>query len=211
MLEMLSSKPTIVDPVLESGLAAKIQSSRLQPGAKEDAGRPDQARRHPSERLASLLADAGAELERLRTVTQRAGYKIIFRDPTGTIVDYPSDAENGIAKPRVRGGLAPSALRRVRDYVEANLERRIDLGQLAAIANLSRCHFAYAFKQSVGCPPHRYVMSRRLERARHLLITSEQAIAEIAYASGFADQSHFSRAFRAFFGASPLGFRRSRS
>jgi transcriptional regulator GlxA family with amidase domain len=214
MLEKSSNKPTAAAPMLASGAAVKIMprhARRRATRGETDAGRPDHMRPYPSERLASLLADAQAELQRLHSVTQRAGYKIFFRDQNGIIVDYGADTPTSAARPHMRGGLAPGALRRVRDYIEANLASRVDLGQLAATANLSRCHFAYAFKQSMGCPPHRYIMSRRLERARHLLLTSDGAIAEIAIASGFADQSHFSRAFRAFFDVSPLAFRRSRA
>jgi transcriptional regulator GlxA family with amidase domain len=214
MLEMPGNKSTAAAPMLASGVAAKIiphYARRRAIGSETDAGRPDDIRQYASERLANLLAEAQAELQRLHSVTQRAGYKIFFRDQNGIIVDYGADTPTPTVRPHVRGGLAPSALRRVRDYIEANLESRVDLGQLAATANLSRCHFAYAFKQSMGCPPHRYIMSRRLERARHLLLTSDGAIAEIAIANGFADQSHFSRAFRAFFGVPPLAFRRSRA
>ena len=214
MLEMPNNKPTIAAPMRASGVAAKITPHHTRLGAirsETDTGRPADMRQYPSERLANLLADAQAELRRLHSVTQRAGYKIFFRDQNGIIVDYGADTPTSAVRPHVRGGLAPGALRRVRDYIEANLESRVDLGQLAATANLSRCHFAYAFKQSMGCPPHRYIMSRRLERARHLLLTSDAAIAEIAIATGFADQSHFSRAFRAFFGVPPLAFRRSRA
>jgi transcriptional regulator GlxA family with amidase domain len=161
--------------------------------------------------LATLLAGAQVELDRLHSITRRAGYEIIFRDPSGAIIDHAGSAALGISKPVVRGGLAPSALRRVRDYVEANLEAKIELADLAALAKLSRCHFAYAFKQSLGCTPHRYVMSRRLEKARELLAAASSPISEIALVTGFADQSHFSRCFRAFFGISPLAFRRSRA
>lgn len=159
--------------------------------------------------LASLLVDAQAEFERLHSITRRAGYRIIFRDPSGLIIDYADNVEEGRARLHIRGGLAPGVLRRVRAHVDANLAAKLELADLAAIASLSRCHFAYAFKQSLGCTPHRYVMSRRLEKAGEFLRTSSLPIVEIALATGFADQSHFSRCFRAFFGASPLAFRRS--
>jgi AraC-like DNA-binding protein len=162
-------------------------------------------------RLARLLADAQAEFDHLHSVTRRAGYQIIFRDPSGSIIDHLGNEQNGAPKSQTRGGLAPNVLHRIRDYVEANLEFKVELADLAAIANLSRCHFTYAFKQALGCTPHRYVMSRRLEKARQLLLGSGLATAEIAIAAGFADQSHFSRYFRSFFGVSPVAYRRSRS
>src|SRR5688572_19682833 len=159
--------------------------------------------------LASLLEDAQSELERIRSITQRAGYKMIFRDPSGEIIDYTDSSLEERGRPQFRGGLTSSTLRRVRAYVDANLASRLELSDLAAIANLSRCHFTYAFKQSVGCTPHRFVMSRRLERARQLLLETHRPTVEIALATGFADQSHFCRCFRAFLGISPVAYRRS--
>ena len=111
---------------------------------------------------------------------------------------------------QARGGLPPGVLRRVRAHVDANLESNIDLADLAAVANLSRCHFARAFKQSVGATPHDYLVQRRLERAQELLADTEMPLAEIALATGFSDQSHFSRRFREHLNASPSAFRRAR-
>lgn len=109
-----------------------------------------------------------------------------------------------------RGGLAPRALRKVRDYIDGHLTENIRLEMLAAVAGLSRCHFARAFKQSVGTSPHAYVMQRRLEQAERLLADTDLSLIRIALDSGFSDQSHFSSCFRRHFGVSPRSFRRSR-
>jgi AraC-like DNA-binding protein len=109
-----------------------------------------------------------------------------------------------------RGGLAPGALRRVREYIDGRLGDNISLDSLAAVAELSRCHFARAFKQSVGTSPHAYVMERRLERAERLLAETDLSLCQVALDSGFSDQSHFSSCFRRSFGESPRAFRRSR-
>jgi AraC-like DNA-binding protein len=111
---------------------------------------------------------------------------------------------------QARGGLPPGVLRRVRAHIDANLEANIDLSDLAAVANLSRCHFARAFKQSAGATPHDYLVQRRLERAQELLADTEMPLAEIALATGFSDQSHFSRRFRERLQSSPSAFRRAR-
>jgi AraC-like DNA-binding protein len=111
---------------------------------------------------------------------------------------------------QARGGLPPGVLRRVRAHIGANLEASIDLADLAAVANLSRCHFARAFKQSVGATPHDYLVQCRLERAQELLADTEMPLAEIALATGFSDQSHFSRRFREHLLSSPSAFRRAR-
>jgi len=124
------------------------------------------------------------------------------------------DAAAGLPQPpvneRARCGLPPGVLRRVRAHIDASLEADIDLADLAAVANLSRCHFARAFKQSVGATPHDYLVQRRLERAQELLTETEMPLAEIALATGFSDQSHFSRRFREHLNASPSAFRRAR-
>jgi transcriptional regulator GlxA family with amidase domain len=198
---------------LEGGPAGKTVLYQLRPRAvPADVGHhpPGDVRRSRSEQLASVLASAQAEFDHLHNITRRAGYRIIFRDPSGLIINHPGNAQHDTHQPKIRGGLVPSAVRRIREYVEANIEFKIELVDLAAIANLSRCHFAHAFKQSLGCTPHRYVMSQRLERARQLLGESALPIAEIALATGFADQSHLSRSFRASFGMSPRAYRRSR-
>lgn len=109
---------------------------------------------------------------------------------------------------RARGGLAPGALRRVREHIDEQLAGKIELFQLAAIAGLSECHFARAFKQSVGVPPHRYLVRRRVEAASELIKGTEQALADISLAAGFSDQSHFTRMFASVAGETPGAFRR---
>ncbi|MGB7466866.1 MAG: helix-turn-helix domain-containing protein, partial [Candidatus Acidiferrum sp.] len=108
------------------------------------------------------------------------------------------------------GGLAPRALQRVREYVEEHLSENIELETLADIAGLSKWHFARAFKQSVGTPPHFYLVQRRLERAQELLAETDLPLAQIALKIGFSDQSHFSRRFRTLLGLTPRSFRRSK-
>lgn len=112
---------------------------------------------------------------------------------------------------RVRGGLAPATLRRIREYVDSHLDQHIDLESLAATAELSLYHFARTFKQSEGTTPHNFVLERRLARARELLTDSNLSLPEVAIAVGFADQSHLTRRFRQNVGVSPGQFRRLRS
>lgn len=210
---MLNSAIGQTDLALQSGATVEItpaQSSARATSADAGCSHAGHLRKCSLKQLATLLADAQAEFDRLYSVTRRAGYQIIFRDPSGSVVDYLGNEQNGTPKLRARGGLAPNILRRIRVYVEANLESKIELADLAGVAKLSRCHFTCAFKQSLGCTPHRYVMSRRLEKSRKLLLQSTLPTAEIALTTGFADQSHFSRCFRAFFGVSPMAYRRSR-
>ena len=111
--------------------------------------------------------------------------------------------------PLARGGVAPQALRRVQEYVEANLERNIDLQTLAAQAELSVYHFARAFKQSTGLTPHSYLLQRRAARAQQLLLGTDLPLSEISLQTGFADHSHFARQFRRLTGMSPSEVRRN--
>jgi AraC-like DNA-binding protein len=108
------------------------------------------------------------------------------------------------------GGLTPRALQRIREYIEGHLAENIELETLADIAGLSKWHFARAFKQTVGTPPHFYLIQRRLERAQELLSETNLSLGQIALRSGFSDQSHFSRRFRMFLGVSPRSFRWSK-
>ena len=102
-----------------------------------------------------------------------------------------------------RGGLSPAATRRVCDYVEGHLDEKIRLDGLAALTGLSTDHFARAFHQSVGVPPHTYLLRRRLEHVEHMLRETHAPLSEIALATGFADQSHLARHFRRWAGMSP--------
>lgn len=107
-----------------------------------------------------------------------------------------------------RGGLAPSVMRRIRDYVEGHIGQRITVKVLAKLANLSVCYFVRAFKRSVGVTPHDYLVRRRVELTIGLLSGTDMALSEIALAAGFADQSHCARRFRQHVGMSPCDYRR---
>jgi transcriptional regulator GlxA family with amidase domain len=109
--------------------------------------------------------------------------------------------------PLARGGLPPRTLRLIREYIETNLEKDVCLDELAGLANLSKCHFARAFKQSAGLPPHAYLINRRVDRARELLSDMSLPLAEVALATGFSNQSHFTRRFREQMGMTPSSYR----
>jgi AraC-like DNA-binding protein len=96
----------------------------------------------------------------------------------------------------VRGRLAQWQEMRVKEYIEAHLDTGVSVLQLAAQCNLSPSHFSRAFKASTGITPHRWLVERRIARARQLLLRSQKTIAEIAHLCGFSDQSHLAREFR---------------
>ena len=109
-----------------------------------------------------------------------------------------------------RSGLAPWQERRAKEILIARLNGEVTLEALAQECGLSRSHFARAFKTTTGLPPHRWLLDRRVERARELLLNSALPIAEIADLCGFADQSHFTRVFTNALGVSPGEWRRLR-
>ena len=112
--------------------------------------------------------------------------------------------------PPHRGGLAPRQKRRVLDYIDEHLSDELGLVELSAVAGLSPHHFGEAFKASVGKPPHRFVLERRVEHVVDLLRNEELSIAEIAHAAGFSSQSRLTENFRRMTGLTPGQFRRSR-
>ena len=95
--------------------------------------------------------------------------------------------------------------------LDANLDGKLPLSQLAEKCGLSTRHFARAFRQSTGVPPHRWLLSRRVDRAKDLLRDPALSLAEVALACGFADQSHFTRMFTTLVGLSPGLWRRMAS
>ena len=104
-------------------------------------------------------------------------------------------------------GLSRERLQRVRDYVEAHLDDRMTLADLAGVACLSPYHFSRSFKQAVGVGPQRYIMQRRIERAKTLMRRTSQPLASIALEVGFTDQSHLTQVFRRATGVTPGRFR----
>jgi len=112
-----------------------------------------------------------------------------------------------VALPQREPDLPRPRLRRVLDYIEAHLDRELTLAELADVACLSPCHLSRSFKQAVGTGPQRYTVQRRVERAKALLRHSDASLASIAATVGFADQSHFTAAFRQEIGTTPGRFR----
>jgi AraC family transcriptional regulator len=108
-----------------------------------------------------------------------------------------------------RGGLAPWQVRRAKDLLCADLSANLGLAELAGACRLSVSRFSQAFRQTVGCPPHQWLMMQRVERAKELILNTDQSLSEIALAIGFADQSHFTRVFSQRVKASPAAWRRA--
>src|SRR5712675_339307 len=108
----------------------------------------------------------------------------------------------------LRGGLPVWQQKRVAEFIEEHLAEEISLAALAELADLSLYHFARAFAQSFGVPPHRYHMARRMDRARSLLQRPALSVTQIGAQIGFRETSSFTRAFRRFTGITPTEYRR---
>lgn len=108
-----------------------------------------------------------------------------------------------------RGGLTSANLNRVIETIDDELTADLSLLQLVELAGLSVPHFCRAFKQTLGCPPHSFIVRRRIDRAKEYLRHSSMALTEIALACGFSSSSHFSNAFRREVGTTPLAYRGS--
>jgi AraC family transcriptional regulator len=113
------------------------------------------------------------------------------------------------AKHNVRGGLAGWQEKKVAQYIEEHLSEDVPLPALAELVGLSPYHFARAFKQSFGLPPHRYLTSRRIEKAKSLLAQPAVSVTQIGFDLGFSEVSSFTNAFRKHAGLSPTEYRRS--
>jgi AraC family transcriptional regulator len=114
-------------------------------------------------------------------------------------------------QPSRTGGLSPLQLRRARDFIVEHCAQDIRLDDLAGLTGLSAKHFARAFRQSTGAPPHQYLIAQRIAAAKHRLLEGRGSLAEIALECGFSNQSHFTAAFRKTVGVPPGAWRRDQA
>lgn len=182
-----------IERIAEESYATRMDGFQCHPGvAHEDA-----VVRHLG--LALLPA-----LERPHEVNQ------VFVDHVASAMHlHMARAHGSLREPAPsERGLARWQLRRALELLSANLAGDVSLSSVAAACNLSLSHFTRAFRRSTGVPPHRWLLARRVEVARVMLHDTDQPLAEIAGACGFADQSHFTRVFRQHVGVSPGAWRR---
>ena len=99
-------------------------------------------------------------------------------------------------------------LLRARDLIDARYRAPLDVPALARAARCSPAHFSRQFAGAFGSPPHRYLLERRIERAKHLLATTDDSVLEIALDVGFAGASSFCTAFKRVTGTTPGAYRR---
>lgn len=107
-------------------------------------------------------------------------------------------------------GQDPELLRRLlraKDRMDAASHEEWPVGRLAKVSGVSEAHFARQFKQAFGVPPHRYLITRRIERAMSLLRETDLPITEIAFSTGWGSLGTFGRTFRDITGESPAAIR----
>lgn len=104
---------------------------------------------------------------------------------------------------RSRQTLSKPQLRRLVDYIEANLETELTLAELAGVTGVSVPHLTTLFRRTMGQSAHRYVVERRVQRARTLLLGGERSVAQVALSTGFAHQSHLARWMKRMLGVTP--------
>ena len=108
------------------------------------------------------------------------------------------------------GAVPPTRhLQRAKDLADSRYNEPITVADMAAVACLSQAHFSREFARAFGEPPHRYLLTRRLERAAALLRTTDHSVAEICFMVGLTSVGSFTTSFGRMFGASPTRYRAS--
>ncbi len=166
---------------------------------------------------AGVIQQASAEVSRLlaraiRCLDQDEAIAIDLVKRASMLLK-PSPVRSGNSVPREKaasGGLAPWQLARVKRHVAENISRTVAIDELAGLARLSTSYFSAAFKTSFGLSPHSYIVAQRVERAKHLMLSTDAPLCEIALDCGLADQAHLSRIFRRATGTTPSAWRRFR-
>lgn len=99
----------------------------------------------------------------------------------------------------------PKAVQQITDFLHNHWEHPISLDDLSQLVGLSRSYLIRVFKRATGIPPHRYLLQIRLHQARKRLALGD-SISQVAIQTGFADQSHFTRTFKAVFAMTPAQY-----
>jgi AraC family transcriptional regulator len=106
-----------------------------------------------------------------------------------------------------KGGMAPRLLRRVIEFMHANIDKQIGLKDLADCAGLSLSHFSFQFRASTNQSPHQYMLRLRIERSKELLADSRFSVLDVGLEVGFRNQQHFATVFKTSVGVPPSVYR----
>jgi AraC family transcriptional regulator len=184
------------------GLDRDVSSERLASAVEDPVimriSRALEAAERSEDRFAGLYADA----LRLAVVTRIVSLR-----------GHAASVPPGVHPPRClrpNSGLVKWRLKRVTEFVDAQLHQPITLADMAAAAGLSRMHFAAQFRMATGLRAHEYLLKRRIESAQRLLMETREPLAQIALSVGFKTQAHFTTVFRRFVGDTPYQWRCAR-
>ena len=150
---------------------------------------------------------AGVLRAMVREVAEGCPHGTLYAESLSASVLLRLQGTHGRSR-RERGTLAAAQLKRIDELIAEGAGGGPSLGVLAEAAGYSKAHFVRLFRRTTGTSPHRYVMQRRLEQARHLIVASALPLAEVASAAGFASQSHLNGAFVRFYRCTPGDARR---
>jgi AraC-like DNA-binding protein len=129
------------------------------------------------------------------------------RNPTRVEINKEQPLEAAAGMAIQNAGLPAARLKRVLAFIDAHLDENITLVELARSANMSVYYFATLFRRSTGFSPHRYILHRRVLRARELLRNTSLSVLDVSLDLGFQHQNNFARAFRRVTGMTPTRFR----
>jgi AraC-like DNA-binding protein len=141
-------------------------------------------------RMVDLYVRRAGDTENPASVLEAESYGVLL---TLHLLGHHS---NRAAPPRrAARGLPSRVLQDVLDFIEANLADEVPLARIARVAGLSPRHFCTSFARSTGVTPHRYLLMRRIEKAKELMLKGER-LADVAFNCGFSSQQHFTSMFR---------------
>jgi AraC family transcriptional regulator len=167
-----------------------------------------------------LQMPSGVRDDRLCSAVQSVRYALSLVEPTNLILDswalilseilvrhFSSHSDK---HPRTSFGKIPAlSVARVVDYIEASIDRDLDLASLASVASMSVYHFARRFKETVGMSPHAYVLCRRIRRAQEMLNRGRSNLTQVSATCGFSSQAHLTTVFRRSLGVTPGEYQRT--
>ena len=170
----------------------------------------------PVHAVTPLLVERDVVIQHLaqaveQAVCENVSNSDLFIDPIARALANRISAISRSGEPwRVQtAGLPDYELRRLQDFIEANLEREITLAAMASACGIGTKSFVRAFAAATGKSPYQYVIAARVERAKRLIEQDQEGLAEIALRCGFSHQEHLTRAFRRLTGQTPGRYRRS--
>ena len=150
-----------------------------------------------------------------RSLVRRIDHELRFRHAGSDLVVESLVLEllGALLRTRLRWGSrgGDAWLGRAIDYLEANYREQLRVADVAAACGVHPSHLAEIFRHRFAVSVGEWVRNRRLEFARQALLDPREPVAEVAFAAGFADQSHLTRLFRARFGLTPAAYRRAQT